>query len=458
MTNISNILDIGRTALLAQQKAIDITGRNIANADTQGYTRQRVTFSNQGPTSLSQGIVGVDIGRVYDRYLEAQITSAIQATGRWNSQQSGLERIEILFDESSGTGLSQRLNAFWNAWMDLSNLPSGPVERNQLLARSRELTTLFNGLSANLSQLQQQANTTIKHTIDSINAIAGQLAELNGRIRQGDLAGSETNALKDARLQLLKELAEKVDVTAHEQEDGTLSVTLASGNPLVENTRFMELDTAPPGIGPFQDAIVWVDGQGNETVITDQIGSGELKGLLEVRDQIIPDIMGRLDSLAGGMITEVNAVHTNGRALDGTQNAFFTGSTAADITVNTAILNDPDKIAAAGPSESVPGGNGAALAISALQSAALMNGGTTNFGQYYTSLVSDIGGDLQTANLNASHQHDVSAGLVAYRESISGVSLDEEMVRLIQYQHAFEAAAQLINVADEMLETVIQMI
>jgi len=457
MTNILNILDIGRTALLAQQKAIDITGRNIANADTEGYTRQRVTFSNQGPTSLSHGVVGVDIGRVYDRYLEAQVISAMQTTGRWNSQQSGLERIEILFDESSGTGLSQRLNAFWNAWMDLANLPSGPVERSQLLARSRELVSLFNGTSADLGQLQRQANTTIQNTVDSINIMVGQLAELNGRIRQGDLSGSDTNTLKDSRLQLLKELSEKIDVVGHEHEDGTLSVTLASGNPLVEGTRSMRLNTTP-GIGPFQDAIVWVDGQGNATSITDQIGNGELKGWLDVRDQIIPDIMGRLDALAGNMITEVNAVHLAGFALDGTQNTFFTGSTAADIAVNTVILNDPDKIAAAGPAESVPGGNGTAMAISALQSAALMNGGTANFGQFYTALVSDIGSELQTANLNASHQNDVSASLMAYRESISGVSLDEEMVRLIQYQHAFEAAAQLINVADEMLETVIQMI
>lgn len=457
MTDIHSILDIGRTALLAQQKAIDITGRNIANANTPGYTRQRVTFSNQGPTALSQGVVGVDIERVYDRYLETQLRNALQSTGRWDSQQSGLERIEILFDESSGTGLSQRLNAFFNAWTDLANLPSGPVERSQLLARSRELVTLFNGTSANLSQLQRQTNSTIENTVARVNTIASQLAELNGRIRQGDLSGSETNTLKDARLQLLKELSEKIDVMGHENADGTLSVALTSGSPLVVNTQFMQLDTVP-GMGPFQDAIVWVDSQGYTTSITDQIGNGELKGLLDIRDQFIPDIMNRLDSLAGTMISEVNAVHSAGMALDGTQNDFFTGSSAADIAINSVILSDHAKIAAAGPTEGVPGGNGAALAISALQTAALMDGGTTSFGQYYTGLVGNIGSELQTASLNASHQNDVSANLAAYRESISGVSLEEEMVRLIQYQHAFEAAAQLINVADEMLETVIQMI
>lgn len=457
MTGIQNILGIGRTALLAQQKAIDITGRNIANADTEGYTRQRVTFSNQGATSLSQGVVGVDIERVYDQYLEAQIISSLQANGRWDSRQSGLEKIEMLFDESSGSGLGERLNAFWNAWGDLANQPAGAVERSQLLARSRELVSLFNGTAFNLSQLQRQADDTIENTIAEINTITGQLAELNGRIRQGDLAGSETNPLKDARLALLKELSEKIDITSYQHEDGTLSVALSTGNPLVEGTGSMQLGTVP-GAGPFQDAIVWLDGQGNTTTITDQIAGGELKGWLEVRDQIIPDIMTRLDTLANTLITEVNLTHQAGLALDNTQNDFFTGTSASDMAVNTVILNDPDKIAAAGPAESIPNGNGTALAISALQSAALMNGGTANIGQYYTSLVSDIGSDLQTASLNADHQNDVSINLTAYRESISGVSLDEEMVRLIQYQHAFEAAAQLINVADEMLETVLQII
>jgi flagellar hook-associated protein 1 FlgK len=363
----------------------------------------------------------------------------------------------MLFDESSGSGLSERLNAFWNAWGDLSNQPAGAVERSQLLARSRELVSLFNETASNLSQVQRQADDTIENTIAEINTITGQLAELNGRIRQGDLAGSETNTLKDARLALLKELSEKIDITSYQHEDGTLSVALSTGNPMVESTSSMLLGTVP-GAGPFQDAIVWLDGQGNTTTITDQIAGGELKGWLEVRDQIIPDIMTRLDTLANTMITEVNLTHQAGLALDNTQNDFFTGTSASDMAVNTVILNDPDKIAAAGSTESIPNGNGTALAISALQSAALMNGGTANIGQYYTSLVSDIGSDLQTASLNADHQNDVSINLTAYRESISGVSLDEEMVRLIQYQHAFEAAAQLINVADEMLETVLQII
>jgi len=168
--------------------------------------------------------------------------------------------------------------------------------------------------------------------------------------------------------------------------------------------------------------------------------------------------MGRLDQLAGDIISEVNALHVNGVGLDGTQNDFFTGSSALDMAVNTVILNDPGKIAAADPAEGLPGGNDVALAIAGLQAALTMDGGESTFGQYYSSLVSDIGSALQTANTSSLHQDDITASLAAYRESVSGVSLDEEMVNLIKYQNAFAAAAQLINVADEMMETVVNMI
>ena len=457
MATIQNILGIGRTALLAQQKAIDITGRNIANADTEGYSRQRVTFSTLDGNYFTSGVAGVDIERVYDRYLENQLSGAIQTSGRWGSQQDGLERIEILFDESSGTGLSARLNAFWNGWMDLANNPSGQVQRSQLLARSQEMVSLFNGLAGNLRQLQGDTNAGIQDVVESINRISGQLADLNGQIRQAELEGRDSNGMQDSRTQLLKDLSELIDVTSYEKADGTLSVSIASGMSLVENTGFTRLDTRP-GMDPLQDDIVWVDSQGNTTVITNQIIDGQLKGQIEVRDTIIPDIMGRLDILAGDIISEVNTLHVNGVGLDGTQNDFFTGSSASDMAVNTVILNDPGKIAAADPAEGLPGGNSVALAIADLQAALTMNGGESTFGQYYTSLVGDIGSALQTAGTNSLYQEDITANLAAYRESVSGVSLDEEMVNLIKYQNAFSAAAQLINVADEMMETVVNMI
>ncbi len=457
MTDIQNILGIARTALLAQQRAIDVTGKNIANADTEGYSRQRVTFSTLDSSYFANGVAGVDIERVYDQYLENQLNTAIQTSGRWESQQDGLERIEIFFDESSGTGLSERLNAFWNGWMDLANNPPGQVERSQLLARSREMVGLFNGLAGNLRELQRDTNAAIQDTVESINRISGQLADLNNQIRQAELEGRDSNNLKDSRTQLLKDLSEQIDVTSYEKADGTLSVSIASGIPLVENTSFTPLATTT-GSDPFRDDIVWVDSQGNTTVITDQITDGQLKGRIEVRDRIIPDIMDRLDALAGNMISEVNTLHAGGIALDGTQNDFFTGSSAADMAVNTAILNDPDKIAAAGPAEGLPGGNAVAHAIAELQSVLTMNGGGSTFSQYYISLVSDIGSSLQTANTNLFHQEDITANLAAYRESVSGVSLDEEMINLIKYQNAFAAAARLVNVADEMMETVINMI
>jgi flagellar hook-associated protein 1 FlgK len=457
MTDINSILGIGRMALLGQQAAIDITGRNIANADTEGYSRQRVTFSSLDSNYFSSNVAGVDIERIYDRYLEAQLNKALQASGQWESQQSGLERIEILFDESSGSGLSERLNAFWNAWLDLSNEASGEVERSQLLASSQDLCSLFNSLAVNLGQIQRDANAVIGDTIDSINQITGQVADLNGQIRQAELEGRYANTLQDTRAQLLRDLSSLVDMNTYENTDGTVSVTMGNGMLLVSNTDAFQLSTAV-GVGSFQDDIVWLDSQGNASVITDQITSGELKGWLDIRDQTIPDIQTRLDSLAAGIIEEVNLLHASGIGLDGTQNDFFTGSSAMDMAVNQVIADDVDKIAAADATEGLPGGNSIALALADLQSSLVMDEGTTDFGQYYSSLVSDIGSALQTANTNMSYQADVTANLETYRESVSGVSLGEEIVNLVKYQNAFKAASQLINVADEMLETLMNII
>jgi flagellar hook-associated protein 1 FlgK len=181
---------------------------------------------------------------------------------------------------------------------------------------------------------------------------------------------------------------------------------------------------------------------------------------METRDVVINDYMTRLDTLAGAIIQEVNALHNDaitpsGFGLDGSQNDFFTGSNAGDIAVNSDILADVNLIAAAGDAAALPGDNSVAIAIANLQSALTMSGGSASFDDYYTTLVGDVGSDVQTANLNYDHQSSMIQHLENYREEVSGVSLDEEMVNLVKFQHAYNAAARLITVTDEMMETII---
>jgi len=169
-----------------------------------------------------------------------------------------------------------------------------------------------------------------------------------------------------------------------------------------------------------------------------------------------------LNDMAQTMITEVNGLHSLGNTLeippDDTGIAFFSGTDATDIAVNTDIVNNPNLIAAALNTEGVPGGNGNTIAIGELQNSLSMSGGTATIDGFYNSLVSDVGRNVSQSKVNTDHQTLVSLQLSTYREEVSGVSMDEEMVNMVQFQSAYTAAAKLVSAVDEMLQTLVAMV
>lgn len=467
MSNVFGILNTGRTALLTQQKAIDITGHNIANVNTDGYSRQRVNMETNEPYSSQPGQTGTgvrtaEIQRIYDQFLGAQINEENQNLGNWEAQKGVLERVEIIFDESSGYGLNQAMSEFWNAWQDLANNPSDYAGRAALLAKSEIMTTTFNNICSNLEQIQTDIDTSIMGTVKEINSIAERIAGLNQKIALTEVGGQNANDYRDSRDLLLKELSLMINIDSFENSDGKVTVLVAGGRPLVENISSWNLSTQPDVDSDFQD-IVWTDSGGNPVVITSSISGGKLKGWLEVRDVTIPDYLSKLNDLAEEIITEVNDFHKDGLGLNDdvvAERNFFTGTKALDIAVNQDIVDDVNNIAAAGSLDGLPGGNSNAIKIANLQNELTMNGNpaTATFDDYYNSLVSDVGSGVQKATVNFDHQSLMTTHLDNYRESISGVSLDEEMVNLIKFQHGYNAAARLISVADELLDRVISMV
>lgn len=467
MSNVYGILSTGRTALLNQQKAIDVTGHNIANVNTDGYSRQRVNMETNEPYSSQPGQTGtgvrtVEIQRIYDQFLGAQINEENQNLGNWEAQKGVLERVEIIFDESSGYGLNQAMSEFWNAWQDLANDPSDYAGRAALLAKSETMTTSFNSTYLNLEKIQRDIDTNTMETVKEINSIAERIAGLNQKIALTEVGGQNANDYRDSRDLLLKELSLMINVDSFENSDGKVTVLVAGGRPLVENISSWNLSTQPDVDSDFQD-ILWTDSGGNPVVITSSISGGKLKGWLEVRDVIIPDYLSKLNELAEGIITEVNDLHKDGLGLNDVvvaERNFFTGTKVIDIAVNQDIVDDVNNIAAAGSLDGLPGGNSNAIKIADLQNELTMNGNpaTATFDDYYNSLVSDVGSWVQKATVNFGHQSLMITHLDNYRESISGVSLDEEMVNLIKFQHGYNAAARLISVADELLDRVISMV
>ena len=276
--------------------------------------------------------------------------------------------------------------------------------------------------------------------------------------------GQNANDYRDSRDLLLKDLSFMIDIDSFENSDGKVTVLTAGGRPLIENVSSWNLSTQTND-SDLRD-IVWTDSNGNMVDITNNISGGELNGWLEVRDVTIPDYLSNLDNLAQGIITEVNDLHQAGFGLNddvnvagGAKRDFFTAGTSAfNMSVALNIVADTDNIAAAGIGDGLPGGNSNAIEIANLQNKLTMNGKAATFDNYYNSLVSDVGSMSQKTKVNFDHQSLMVTHLNNYRESVSGVSIDEEMVNLIKFQHGYNAAARLISIADELLDKVINMV
>jgi flagellar hook-associated protein 1 FlgK len=462
MTTIPGLLSIGRKALMAQQKGINVTGNNIANVNTPGYSRQRLNLSSDVPIMTGNGLMGSGVTankveRVYQRFLGVQINNETQSLGQWEAHKDALERVEMIFDESGGYGLNQVMSEFWNAWQDLTNNPSGSVERTVLVAKSEMLTATFSKNYEDLQKIQRDIDWNIEGAVEEINRLSENMVDLNQKIIQVESGGHMANDYRDQRDLVLKELSELIDINSFEDANGGVTVSVGSGQALVEGTHTYKLSTQANADG-HQD-VTWLDSSGNTVIISNNISKGKLKGWLAARDVEIDNSLNKLDTLAQNLMTEVNSLHATGYGLNGsTGNDFFTGTAlATGIQVNQLIANDTNLIAAAEGIDK-PGDNGNAIAIANLQEALTMNGTTATFGAYYDSMVSDAGLAVQQATSYYDHQSQMVLQVENYRESISGVSIDEEAVNLIKYQNAYQAAAKLITTADEMMETVLAMI
>lgn len=453
MSSISGIMHSALSALITQQAAINVTNTNIANADTDGYSRQQVVIEN----TVYGDVQASEAQRVYNTYLFKQLVSETQELGKWEAEDKYLESVEAVFDESDGSGLSEAMSEFWNAWQALVNDPSDSTERSTLASYAKALTERFNSISFGLSDIQEGIDGDVIETVDTINSIVQQIADLNQKITQAATAGLNTNTYQDSLDSLVTELSSLIDIGTYENGNGQICIQTANGKPLVEGTTTWSLSTEINTITGMRD-VTWVDSDGNGYVITDDITGGQLAGCLEVRDVLIPEWQDQLDELAVALMNEVNALQTNGYDINGNSGAaIFTGTGAADIAVTTDILDDPGTIAAASSADGAPGDGSNASAIAELQNSLVFNSGTSTFSDFYAALVSDVGTAVQSAQSNYESQADMVEFCTNQRESVSGVSLDEEMARLVIYQNAYEAAAKVMTVLDELMETVIGM-
>jgi flagellar hook-associated protein 1 FlgK len=463
MTQLFGVLSSGASALLTQQRAINVTGNNIANVNTPGYSRQRVNLETGTPTEtglglMPSGVTSSGIERIYDRFIGEQLNNENANLGRWEARQGMLERVEVVFDESGGYGLNQALSDFWNAWQDLSLNPTGTTERTMVAATSQGLADTIRQKYGDLEQIQADIDTAVEGGVEAVNRLVAQIADLNQKIARTETGGTKANDYRDSRDLVLKQLAEVIDIKSYENAEGQVVVSVAGGRPLVESGNTWQLQTQTNADGHTD--VLWPDISGGAVVISGEITGGKIGGWLQTRDAQVVGYQDQLDALADELRTQINVIHASGFGLGGTTgtNLFdSTASGAADFRVNSDVLNDLDLIAASATPAGVPGDADQAIAILNLRTALTMNGNAT-FDNAANTLISQVGYDVQTAKANSGHQADMMAYLENYRESVSGVSLDEEMVNLVKFEAAYNAAAKMISMADDMLNTIMNII
>lgn len=495
---IGAIFNSASTSLAAQRVAIDVTGVNIANVNTPGYSRQRVLMENGPATThnvfpLGNGVHVAMVQRIYDSVVTKQINDGNSSLGNSESKMQSLQQLEPYFNELTGNSLGDAIQQFSDSWQALSNNPTGIAERQAVLGRANILTDTFHQLNDGIRNVQNFTNDSLAATATDITSKAKEIASLNDQIKQTEISGANANELRDNRDYLIQQLSKQVGVTSTTETDGTITVNLAGGESLVSGNKYAQLygnpaATTDPNLpNPSYELRISALGSpptavpATDTNVTATIGGannskGQIGGLLFIRDTAMPGYLAKLDEAAYNLAYQVNTQHASGWNLDNATGVqFFTPATA---TAPPALPTDykgysasggiavaittTNQIAAADTNPLIGGvsNNKNALLMAQLSSQQVsFDGGVkSTVKSFYASMVSTIGVDVQGATNLTTQNESFLKQLNNLRESVSGVSLDEELTNLIKYQKAFEGASKMISTASQMLDTVLGLI
>ncbi|WP_415062269.1 flagellar hook-associated protein FlgK [Bdellovibrio sp.] len=466
MSKISAMMDTGKRSLMNSQTALQTVGHNIANKSTEGFSRQRVELMTNTP--ISEGNLQIGMGaragvvtRVNNPWLEKQIQREGMNMGFQDSRADALGRVEQIYNEQTNKGLNQYMTDFFNSFRELSNNPESLASRTMVRESASALTKDFGRVVGQLKAVQEDLDGQIKTTVEEVNQLTKELASLNEKIQMIEVQKTPANDERDRRDVVLKKLGEKVDISWAEGKDGMVTVTAGRTAILVSGVSSSELK-AQEVDGRNRVEVFFMGSAGSPANITSQITGGRIGGALDVRDHVIEDLLGHVDNMAYTMAKEVNAAHIEGYDKNGRQGVLFfdmpetTKGAASVIGINKTIFNDVGRIAA-GAQPGASGDNTVANVISSLQYRQVMADGTSTLDDYYNTQVGQIGAVVQRAVKSQESQKNVMSQLTNIRESISGVSLDEETTKMIEFQKTYDASARLIKTADEMLDTVLNL-
>jgi flagellar hook-associated protein 1 len=472
--SLGSILNMARTAMNAQQTALQVASQNISNATTEGYTRQRVELTTSLPTVFPYGSVGTGVAiagitRARDTLLDAAFRQGSAGAFAADTTSTAMSQIQSVLGEPSDTGLNAALDAYWSAWSDLSADPSNSAAKSSVREAGNNVANTLNRFASQLDQVDQNNRERMNSDVGRVNELTKQVAGLNNQIVSAESSGQSANDLRDARDKALDELSNLVGGQVVEHQNGSVAV-YTGGRMLVDGTTVKQLemnDGQPPVVG-FTDGSTPISGIG-----------GSLGAEITVSSTTIPNVMARLDSLAKGLVQSVNAIHSAGTVFTGNPPVASSAGNFFDVTTPPPSGTDPRltargirlnpsltsaTVASAGAGAAGPGNNATALALANLRDSDVgftsASGGsisTTKFGDFYNETVGDIATATQHAEDDSTVQHALASNADTRRQSVSGVSTDEELIKVIQAQHAYQGAARLVSIVDDMMQTLVDL-
>jgi flagellar hook-associated protein 1 FlgK len=453
--NLFGLLNMGKDSLAAQQRALDVTSHNIANANTPGYSRQRAILGTNRPLDTmtpdsysTSGQYGTgaqvsSVQRVRDLFLDTQVRDSTMSLNNWQEREQALSQVQEIFMELGDDAINSDLNAFWDSWHALAQDPTSTSYRMDVWQKGQKVAASLNRIYNELNDLRLSIDDNLAADVVQINTLADKVAKLNVQIMETEATGQHANDLRDQRDLLVDQLAEYADIQVSENPRGAYTVSINEYN-LVQEGTTMRLSTYINSKNDGLRDIYWTN-TGQPAVIE----GGKIAGILAARDEIVPGYMQQVAAFGQSLTTQVNAQHnTVGLTLSGAPAGdFFTFDAITNI-ISVAMAHTAVADIAAARFGQGAGDNGNAVAMANLRD-------TIN--DQYVSMVSDYGQAAQNAQMYVDMKSSVKAQLEERRDGVSGVSLDEEMANMIKFQQAYNAAARMITTVDEMLTTVLNM-
>lgn len=431
----------------AFEEALNVVQNNVTNATTPGYAKQQadlVALSFQPDLEVPGGVSAGPLLSSRDVFSEQAVQRQASHFGKQSALATALASVEPVFDIASGSGIAAALDALYASFSDLTVAPNSIPARESVIRRAAELAAAFRSAADSLGRSREQARDKINWTLGEISRIAGDIRDLNIEIRRD--YRKRLDAGLDARFHAaLEELAELVDFTALQQEDGSYSIFMGGEIPLVigDKTFSVSADFSGPEV-----TIRDFDGKD----VTDRLRQGRLAGMLDFINGRLPGYLDQLNQLAAAIADRVNGILAAGVDSNGAPPALdlfqYDAASGAALTLEVTTIQ-PEELAAALPG--APGGNGNALLLAGLATSREIDGST--FTEFYGRLSGQVGADIE-----ATVEDERAASLLLsqarkIREQVSAVDLNEEAAALVEYQRAYEASARLIGVIEELTDT-----